>query len=221
VSAPVSEGRLAIRAPVLRSAPYRPVGAHGVALACRRRVLACSSCSRSRGGAAGGWFGHIQQAKAALKAADSFRLLFSSSGEVSGPCGAWQERFCSASGKQSSACQQAKGATDRSRLLRAKQALRPAGHAQQLKSARAGCEKLSPSCAPICRRARKPAPMVKERTPASRPQRCDEMMKHSRRSHRAAEADRSAGWHADGGPVVRRPWPGGPGGPGPVMSPPH
>ena len=74
------------------------------------KLVMCVVIALAAGGA-GGWFGHIQQAKAALKA-DSAAAP-AGSGEATGPCGVWQRKICSASGgDKSSACAEAKSALE-------------------------------------------------------------------------------------------------------------
>jgi len=74
----------------------------------------------------------------------------------------------------------------------------------KLKSARAGCEKLvAKLCAdlPPGSANLRHGQRAHAQLPAAALRRDDEAL---RRSHRAAEADRSAGWHADwAAPVVR------------------
>jgi hypothetical protein len=60
-------------------------------------------------GGAAGWFGHIAQAKAKLRA--DITPAASGSAASAGPCGAWEKKICAGSGEQSATCQQAKGAT--------------------------------------------------------------------------------------------------------------
>ncbi len=129
----------------------------------------------SAGGAAG-WFGHVQQAKAQLKA-DSVPAA-AGSGAASGPCGAWQQKICAARGEQSAECQQAKGAGELLTPSACDVALAavPATLAK-LKIARASCEKLvSKLCADLPQGSGT-CEMVKERTPSFPSQRCDEMLK--------------------------------------------
>lgn len=161
-------------------------------------------------GAAAGWFGHVAQAKAALRA-DSTAPSSSSSGA----CGSWQQKICSSSGDQSAACQQAKGATELLTPLTCEAGLlaMPAT-LSKLKAARAGCDKLvSKLCADLPAGSQTCA-MVKERTPAFPAQRCDEMLTHyDEVIGQLRQMDQQQGAMHMGGP-------GGPGGPGPVM-PPH
>src|SRR4051812_16533009 len=63
-------------------------------------------------GGAGGWFGHIQTAKAAAAKADSAPMPAGSGHATAGPCGAWEKKICTSSGDTSAACMQAKGATE-------------------------------------------------------------------------------------------------------------
>ncbi len=126
-------------------------------------------------GGAGGWFGHIAQAKAAVARADAAPA--GSAGSHEGPCGAWETKICSSSGQESAPCQQAQMAVDLLTPSGCQAALDavPATLAK-IKAARSSCETLvkklcadltpeSPACA-----------MVKERTPSFPPKRCDEML---------------------------------------------
>ena len=61
-------------------------------------------------GGAAGWFGHVAQAKAMLRADSAPAAAGSAAG--SGPCGAWEKQICKGGGDESAACQQAKGATE-------------------------------------------------------------------------------------------------------------
>lgn len=129
-------------------------------------------------GAAAGWFGHVQQAKAAASKADAAAPV-GSNAAASGPCGAWQEKICSGSGKESAACMQAKGAAELltpSTCQAGLQAM-PATLAR-IKSARASCDKLVAKLCGDLEPGSRTCTMVKERTPQFPPQRCDEMMKH-------------------------------------------
>jgi hypothetical protein len=130
-------------------------------------------------GGAGGWFGHMQQAKAAASKADATAAPVGSTGVVKGPCGAWQDKICSGSGKESAACQQAKGAVELLTPSTCEAGLQamPATLAR-IKTARASCDKLVAKLCGDLEPGSKTCTMVKERTPQFPPQRCDEMMKH-------------------------------------------
>lgn len=162
-------------------------------------------------GGAGGWFGHIQQAKAALKA-DS--AAPAGSGAVAGPCGVWQDKLCTgAGGDKSSACMQAKAAVELLTPSTCEAALvsLPAT-LTKIKAARASCDKLVGKLCADLPPGSQTCTMVKERTPSFPPQRCDEMMKHY--DEVIDELRRMA---QQGGMQMS---PGGPGGPGPGMPPP-
>jgi hypothetical protein len=165
-------------------------------------------------GGAAGWFGHIAQAKAALRA-DS-----SAPNADSGPCGTWSQKICSSGGKQSAVCEQAKGAADLLTPLTCEAGLlaMPATLAK-VKAARSTCDKLVtrlcsdlPPESPTCT-------MVKERTAQFPTQQCDEMQKHyDEVIGQLKQMDQAQMRMGHGGPGG--PGPGGPGGPGPVVSSP-
>ncbi len=156
-------------------------------------------------GGAGGWFGHIQQAKAAAAKVDAAAPV-GSNAAASGPCGAWQDKICSGSGKESAACQQARSAAELLTPSTCEAGLQamPAT-LTRIKSQRASCDKLVAKLCADLEPGSRTCAMVKERTPQFPPQRCDEMMKHY---------DEVIGqlkqMDAQGGPQM-----GGPGGPGP------
>jgi hypothetical protein len=130
-------------------------------------------------GGAAGWFGHIQQARAAHVKADSVATTVSSSGVPSGPCGTWQEKICESGGKASASCQQAKGAAELMMPSTCQAGLEamPATLAR-LKAARASCDSLvSKLCADLAPGS-STCEMVKERTPSFPAKRCDEMLKN-------------------------------------------
>lgn len=129
-------------------------------------------------GAAGGWFGHVQQAKAAATRADSAAPV-GSNAAAAGPCGVWQSQICSGSGKESAACMQAHSAAELltpSTCQAGLQAM-PAT-LTRIKAARASCDKLVSKLCSDLEPGSQTCQMVKERTPSFPPQRCDEMMKH-------------------------------------------
>ena len=173
-------------------------------------------------GGAGGWFGHIQQAKAAAQKADS--AAPAGSGAAAGPCGAWEKKICGSTGAQSAACMQAKGAGELLTPSTCELALAnvPAT-LTKLKAARASCDKLvTKLCADLPPGAQT-CNMVKEKTPSFPPQRCDEMLQHYddviAQLKQMEQRQGMMGPDGAGGP-------GGPGGPGPGMSappgmPPH
>lgn len=165
-------------------------------------------------GGAAGWFGHIQQAKAALKAESA--AAPAGSGAPAGPCGAWEAKICSGTGGDKSAtCQQAKGAVELLTPSTCEVALAavPATLAK-LKAARSSCDKLVAKLCADLPPGSQTCDMVKERTPSFPTQRCEEMMKHyDEVIGQLKQVDQQGGMQ--GGPGG----PGGPGAPGPVSSP--
>jgi len=164
-------------------------------------------------GGAAGWFGHIQQAKAALKA-DSAAAP-AGSGVPAGPCGVWQTKLCAGGGgDKSAACMQAKGALDLLTPSTCEAALvsLPVTLAK-LKAARASCNKLVTKLCGDLTPGSQTCAMVKDKTPSFPAQRCDDMLKHYDEVigelRRIDEQGGMQGGH------------GGPGGPGPGMSSPH
>jgi hypothetical protein len=168
-------------------------------------------------GAAGGWFGHIQQAKAAMARADAAPAP-SGSGAAAGPCGAWELQICKSSGEKSAACQQAKAATDlltASTCQVALQAL-PATLAK-LKAGRASCEKLVGKLCTDLPAGSQTCDMVKDRTPSFPAARCDEMLKnYDKVIAELRSIDQQGGAQPGGAPMrpMRPMSSGGPGGPG-------
>ncbi len=123
-------------------------------------------------GGAAGWFGHIQQSKAAAAKADT------APAGSDGPCKAWEEGICSKLGAESAPCMQAKGASELLTASTCEVALTamPAT-LEKLKAARASCDTLvSKLCADLTPGSQTCA-MVKEKTPMFPAQRCDEMLK--------------------------------------------
>jgi len=165
-------------------------------------------------GGAGGWFGHIQTAKAAAAKADSAPMPAGSSGVAAGPCGAWEKKICSSSGDTSAACMQAKGAIELLTPSACDVALNnvPAT-LSKLKAARASCDKLvTKLCADLPPGSQMCA-MVKDKTPSFPAQRCDEMLTHyDEVIGQLKQMEQQQGGMMGG--------PGGPGGPGPGMSAP-
>jgi hypothetical protein len=129
-------------------------------------------------GGAGGWFGQIQQAKAAAARADQAAPV-GSHGAETGTCGAWQTKICASVGKQSAACQQAKEAAELLTPSVCSAALEAVpATLNKLKAARAACDKLvGKACADLPPGSSTCA-MVKERTPSFPAQRCSEMLEH-------------------------------------------
>ena len=160
-------------------------------------------------GGAAGWFGHIQQAKAALMADSSAPTT------ESGPCGSWQQKICGSAGKQSAACQQAKGAADllTPHTCEAGLLAMPATLAK-VKAARSSCDKLVTKLCADLPPDSQTCGMVKERTPSFPPQRCEEMLAHyDEVIGQLKQIDQTQGGMQMGAP-------GGPG-PGPVVASPH
>ena len=125
-------------------------------------------------GAAAGWFGHIEQAKAKLRTESAP----AASGSASGACGTWEKKICSSSGEQSAACQQAKGATGLLTPTTCEVALEavPATLAK-VKAERASCDTLVSKLCKDLPPGSQTCNMVKERTPLFPSDRCKEMLK--------------------------------------------
>ena len=157
-------------------------------------------------GGAVGWFGHIAQAKAALRADSAAPTT------ESGSCGSWAQKICGSSGKESAACAQAKGAAELMTPLTCEAGLlaMPAT-LSKLKVMRSSCDKLvTKLCADLPPNSQT-CSMVKERTPAFPAQRCEEMMQHyDEVIGQLRQMDQQQAAMHPGGP-------GGPGGPGPVV----
>jgi hypothetical protein len=126
-------------------------------------------------GGAAGWFGHIAQAKATLRAESAPAPAGSSAG--SGPCSAWEKQICKGGGEESAACQQAKGATEllTPSTCEAGLASMPATLAK-VKAARVPCETLVSKLCTDLPPGSKTCDMVKERTPSFPGERCREML---------------------------------------------
>jgi hypothetical protein len=128
-------------------------------------------------GAAGGWFGHVAQAKAELSA-ESVPAA-SGSAAADGPCGAWQKQICAGSGEQSAACMQAKGATEllTPSTCKAGLAAMPATLAK-VKAGRASCDNLVSKLCQDLPPGSTTCKMVKEKTPSIPRENCDDMLKN-------------------------------------------
>jgi hypothetical protein len=152
------------------AAPVKPTGVPGA------RVGVFLALALAAGGAAG-WFGHIAQAKAAVERADAAPA--GSAAKADGPCGAWETKICGSSGKESAACQQAKGAAELLTPSTCQAALNvvPATLAK-VKAARASCDSLVAKLCADLPPGSTTCAMVKERTPSFPPDRCTEMMSH-------------------------------------------
>lgn len=175
-------------------------------------------------GGAAGWFGQIQQAKAAAVRADQAAPVGSNAAET-GVCGAWQTKICGSTGKESAACQQAKEAAE----LLTPSACTAALDAMpatltRIKAARASCDKLVGKLCTDLPPGSSTCSMVKERTPSFPAQRCSEMLKHyDEVLEQLKMLDQQGGPRmggpggpgAPGGPGG----PGGPGSPGPIVGP--
>lgn len=165
-------------------------------------------------GGAAGWFGHMQQAKAASAKADGAAAPAGSAG----PCAAWEKKICKSAGDQSAACMQAKGAGELLTPAVCDVALTslPAT-LTKLKAARASCDKLvAKLCADLPPGAQT-CSMVKEKTPAFPAQRCDEMLQHYDEvigQLKQIEQQQGGLMGGPGGPGGPGAGPGGPGGPG-------
>jgi hypothetical protein len=153
----------------------RSVSAAAPAMMPSSRAVAIGVLALAVGGAVG-WFGHIQKAKAAVRAEIAAAPI--GSGAPAGPCGAWQSKICSSVGDQSSPCQQAKGAAALLTPSTCETALGSMTETlAKVKAARASCDKLvSKICADLTPGS-KTCDMVKERTPSFPSERCDEMLK--------------------------------------------
>jgi hypothetical protein len=127
-------------------------------------------------GGAGGWFGHIQQAKAHARKVDSAAAPAGSG--LAGPCGSFQEKVCAGSGAQSAACQQAKMAGEllTPSTCEAGVTAMPETLAR-IKAARASCDTLVKKLCTDLPQGSSTCAMVKEKTPSFPPKRCEEMLK--------------------------------------------
>jgi hypothetical protein len=126
-------------------------------------------------GGAVGWFGHIEQAKAKIRAESGP----AAAGSASGACGAWEKKICTGSGEQSAACQQAKGATGLMTTSTCEVALEtvPATLAK-VKAQRLPCDDLVGKLCKDLPKGSKACDMVKERTPVFPPEKCKELLKN-------------------------------------------
>jgi hypothetical protein len=126
-------------------------------------------------GGAAGWFGHVAQAKAMLRAESAPATAGSAAG--SGPCNAWEKQICAGGGAESAACQQAKGAMEllTPSTCEAGLASMPATLAK-VKAARVPCETLVGKLCADLPPGSKTCDMVKQRTPSFPGERCREML---------------------------------------------
>jgi hypothetical protein len=126
-------------------------------------------------GGAAGWFGHIEQAKAMLRADAAPAAAGSAS--ASGPCRSWEKQICASGAEQSAACQQAKAATELLTPATCEAALQamPATLAK-IKAGRVPCETLVGKLCTDLPPGSATCQMVKERTPSFPSERCREML---------------------------------------------
>ncbi|HEX3777655.1 MAG TPA: hypothetical protein VHV51_24465 [Polyangiaceae bacterium] len=126
-------------------------------------------------GAAAGWFGQIQQAKAHLRA--EVAAAPAGSGAAAGPCGAWQSKICTGAGAEAAACQEAKAAAELLLPSTCETALGTVSETlAKVKAGRASCDKLvSKLCADLPPGS-STCEMVKQRTPSFPRERCDQML---------------------------------------------
>jgi hypothetical protein len=126
-------------------------------------------------GAAGGWFGQVASAKAAIRR--EVAAAPSGSGVPAGPCGAWESKICKSTGEQSAACQQAKGAQELLLPSTCEVAMGTMPETlAKLKAARASCDKLVGKLCGDLPTGSKTCDMVKERTPSFPHEKCDQML---------------------------------------------
>jgi hypothetical protein len=126
-------------------------------------------------GFAAGWFGHIAQAKAKVRA-DSAPAA-AGSGAARGACGAWEQQLCTNAGEQSALCMQAKAASEILTSGTCEVALEavPATIAKN-KAERAPCDQLMSKLCADLPPGSQACNLVKEKTPAFPTSRCTEMM---------------------------------------------
>jgi hypothetical protein len=126
-------------------------------------------------GAGAGWFGHIANAKAAIRAEVAAAPV--GSGVPTGPCGVWESKICKSAGDQSAACQQAKGALDLLLPGTCEVAIGTMPETlAKLKAARASCDKLVVKLCGDLPTGSKTCDMVKERTPSFPHEKCEQML---------------------------------------------
>jgi hypothetical protein len=166
-------------------------------------------------GAAAGWFGHIEQAKAQLRAES---VPAPAGSVVAGPCGDWERKICAGGGERSMACQQAKGASEllTPSACEVAMAAVPATLAK-IKAGRATCDSLVkklctdlPQGSPACE-------MVTERTGSFPSKRCQEMLdKYDQVLQEVRQIDQQMA-----GKQERSGHPGSPAAPEPIPVPQH
>lgn len=127
-------------------------------------------------GGAAGWFGHIAQAKAMVRA-DSAPATAGSAASSGGPCGAWKKQICAGGTAEAAACQQATAATELLTPSTCEAALEamPATLAK-IKAGRVPCDTLVGKLCTDLPPGSATCQMVKERTPSFPSERCREML---------------------------------------------
>ncbi|HEX6273661.1 MAG TPA: hypothetical protein VFZ53_11480 [Polyangiaceae bacterium] len=123
-------------------------------------------------GAAAGWFGHIEQGKAKIRAEST-----AGASSASPACQSWEKKLCAQTGEQSLACQQAKGASSLLTSSACDVALEsvPATIAK-VKTQRVPCDTLVGKLCKDLPEGSQTCGMVKERTPLFPPEKCTEML---------------------------------------------
>jgi hypothetical protein len=123
-------------------------------------------------GGAAGWFGHIEQGKAKIRAEST-----AGAASASANCGSFEQKVCASSGAQSLACQQAKGAATLLSSAACDVALEsvPATLAK-VKAQRVPCDTLMGKLCKDLPSGSQTCDMIKERTPAFPPDKCKEML---------------------------------------------
>lgn len=174
-------------------------------------------------GAAVGWFGHIAQAKAKLRA-DSPPVPAASGSAApvkTGPCATLEKEMCAKTGETSAACEQAKSASSLLTAGTCEVALDTVpAMVERVKAARAVCDSLVARLCKDLTPVSGACGMVKERTPSFPPERCAELTKNYDQVLAELKQMEQQG-AIPGTPGVQAPMrPGGPGGP-PGMPPGH
>jgi hypothetical protein len=124
-------------------------------------------------GGAAGWFGHIEQGKAKIRA----EAAAPAGSAAAASCDAWEKRVCSASGAQSLACQQAKGASSLLTTSACDAAFAAVpGTLAKVKAQRVPCDTLVSRLCKDLPPESQTCGMIKERTPLFPPEKCKEML---------------------------------------------
>ena len=124
-------------------------------------------------GGAAGWFGHIEQGKAKIRA----EAAAPAGSSAAASCDTWEKRLCTASGTQSLACQQAKGAASLLTSSACDIALEGVpGTLAKLKAQRVPCDTLAGRLCKDLPPESQTCGMIKERTPQFPPEKCKEML---------------------------------------------